>query len=150
MKIKIKYLAIGFFAACILGIVCMISFSLFENDSNMTFHEQNLPSGKSIKITMCNFVWGGEHNERFANQDCFAIEYVMSSPNITQDAKDREAIEVFELIRPISEQWKINIAEVISFPTMKRKGMYYIYSLNRTPNGTWDYRRDSAKVHIND
>ena len=116
----------------------------------MTFHEQMLPSGKTIKITMCNFVWGVEHSDRLTSQDCFAVEYVMSSPDSTQEAQDREAMEVFELIRPISEEWKIDKAELIAFPTLKRKGVYYIYALDRNPDGAWDYKRHSAKVHIND
>ena len=94
MKVSIKYFIIGFIAAGVLGIGCMIGFSLFfDRDMTMTFHEQYLPSGKSMRITMCNFVWGGEHADRLPDQDCFAIEYVMSSPALDQIAKDREAID---------------------------------------------------------
>jgi|WetSurMetagenome_2_1015567.scaffolds.fasta_scaffold54130_2 hypothetical protein len=117
---------------------------------DMSFHEQTMPSGKPIRITMCSLASGGEHNDRYPDEDCFTIEYVMSSPEVAQEAKDREAMEVFELIRPISEEWKIAKAEVIAFPTLKRKGIYYVYSLKLTPAGKWDYRRDSAKVHSND
>ena len=151
MKIKIKYFAFGFLIACLVGIGFMIGFSLlYENNRDMTYHEQILPSGKSIKITMCDFVWGVEHNDRFANQDCFALEYVMSTADSSQTVQDREALEVFELIRPISEQWKINKAELSAFPTLKRKGVYYIYALERNANCQWDYKRYSAKVHKND
>jgi hypothetical protein len=151
MKIKIIYFLSGLLVACLLGVGFMIGFSLlYENNRDMTFHEQIFPSGKPIKITMCDFVWGVEHNDRFANQDCFALEYVMSTADSSQEAQSREALEVFELIRPISEQWKINKAELSAFPTLKRKGVYYIYALERNPNGHWDYKRYSAKVHIND
>jgi len=151
MKIKIKYFAFGFLIACLVGIGFMIGFSLlYENNRDMTYHEQILPSGKSIKITMCDFVWGVEHNDRFANQDCFALEYVMSTADSSQPIQDREALEVFELIRPISEQWKISKAELSAFPTLKRKGIYYIYALEQNTNGHWDYKRYSAIVHKND
>jgi len=151
MNIKLKFLVLGFFAACIFGVVCILGFFLlFTSDNTMTYHEQILPSGKTIKVTMCNLVWGVEHSDRFPNQDCFAIEYVMSSPDPNQEAKDQEAMEVFELIRPISEQWKIDKAELLAFPTLKRKGTYYIYALERNPNGKWDYKWHSAKVHVND
>jgi hypothetical protein len=151
MIVKIKYFVFGFLATCLLGVGFMIGFSLFnENTRDMTFHEQILPSGKSIKITMCDFVWGVEHKDRFANQDCFGLEYIMSTADTNKEVQDREALEVFELIRPISEQWKMNKASLSAFPTLKRKGIYYIYALERNSNGNWDYKRYSAKVHIND
>lgn len=151
MNVKFKFFVLGFFTACILGAGCILGFLFFfSSDNTMTFHEQILPSGKTTKVTMCNFVWGVEHSDRFPNRDCFAIEYVMSSPDSTEEAKDQEAMEVFELIRPISEQWRIDKAQVSAFPTLKRKGIYYIYFLERNPNGKWDYRRQSAKVHLND
>ena len=151
MNIKVKFFALGFFVAYVFGIGSILGFFFFlSSDNTMAFHEQILPSGKTLKITMCNFVWGIEHSDRFPNQDCFAIEYVMSSSDSSQDVQDREAMEVFELIRPISEQWKIDKAELSAFPTLKRKGIYYIYTLERNLHGKWDYKRHLAKVHIND
>jgi hypothetical protein len=151
LKVKIKYLIYGFLIACLFGIGGMIGFSYFyENNRDMTVHEQTLPSGKSIRITMCDLLWGVEHNDRFSNQDCFAIEYVMSTADSSQEIQDREAMDVFELIRPVSEQWKIEKASLTAFPTLKRKGTYSVYALKRNPNGKWEYKRYTAKVHIND
>ncbi|KGF71819.1 hypothetical protein DO97_15080 [Neosynechococcus sphagnicola sy1] len=74
----------------------------------------------------------------------------MSSPDLDQQSRDREAIEVFELIRPISEQWGFDKSELYAFPKTKRKGIYYIYTLKRNPDGKWAYEQHLSKVHIND
>jgi hypothetical protein len=36
-------------------------------------------------------------------KDCFALEFVSANPTADRAAKDREALEVFELIHPVSE-----------------------------------------------
>jgi hypothetical protein len=150
MKIQIKFFVLGVIA-CLLGVGSILGLMLFiSSDITMTFHEQMLPSGKSIKVTRCNLVWGVEHADRFPNRDCFALEYIMSLPNSDQQVRDREAMEVFELIRPISEQWGLDKAELYAFPTTKRKGIYYIYTLKRNSDGKWAYEQHPAKVHIND
>lgn len=67
------------------------------------FHDQVLPSGKTVKITMFNFAWGVEHDERHVRDDSFALEYVSTVPHTDLAVVDRETLEVFELIRPTSE-----------------------------------------------
>src|SRR5262252_4251248 len=85
-------------------------------------HDVVLASGKTIKITACHFAWGVEHDERHVSQDSFALEYVSTVPHTDLAAVDRETVEVFELIRPISETWGLKIAGVAAFPGVQRKG----------------------------
>jgi hypothetical protein len=151
MNFKLRSFICGFIAAIVLGIGGMAAFSYFYNhEADMSYHAQVLSSGKTIKVTMCNFLWGGEHSDRYPDRDLFGIEYVMSCPDSSQEVRDREALEVFELIRPISEQWKMVKAEVTAFPTLKRKGTYYVYLLEKNQQGKWDYKRYEAKVHNGD
>ena len=122
MKIQNKFFIFGLVAASILSTGGVLGFLFISSANNtMTFHEQRLPSGRKTRVTMCNLVWGVEHSDRFPDKDCFAIEYVMSLPDSDVQARDREAMEVFELIRPISEQWGFDKAELYAFPTLKRK-----------------------------
>jgi hypothetical protein len=108
--------------------------------------EQRLASGKVIKVTSCILVWGVEHGERHANQDSFALEYVTSiSPSATQEL-DGEALEVFELIRPISEQWGFSTASVAAFTSVERTGKYDVFNFSRSSDGRWSFSRTSAKV----
>lgn len=152
MNQKIKYIISGFLIAVVMELTAIFTtFLLMTNDNEMIYHETELPNGKQIKITMCNLVWGIEHSERTESADCFEIEYIMSSPNQDDNQRDKEALEVFELIKPISEQWKIKKAALLAFPTLKRKGTYYVYSLDKDENGKWSsYKVNKANVHIND
>ena len=97
-----------------------------------------------------NLVWGVEHGERRSGDDSFALEYVSSVANGDQTALDQETLEVFELIRPVSELWGFDHATISVFPTRQRKGKYYMYAFTRAPDGKWPFSRHSAKVHIND
>ncbi len=108
--------------------------------------EQRLRSGKVIKVTSCLLTWGVEHGERHANQDSFALEYVTSIPPSATDELDREALEVFELIRPISEQWGFSTASVAAFPSAERTGKYDLFIFSRSADGRWSFSRKSAKV----
>ena len=151
MKIQLKFFALGFVAACILGLGGMFVFLFSGVDHTMrVFHDQGLPSGKSIKVTMCNLVWGSEHDERLPDKDCFALEYVSSGPNSNLQVRNRETVEAFELLRPISELWGFNKAEIYVFPSTERKGPYDIYYFKRNFDGKWTFDQHPAKVFAND
>lgn len=77
-------------------------------------------------------------------------EYVSSAANGDLTVLDQETLEVFELIRPVSEQWGFNRATISAFPTTQRKGKYYIYAFTRSPDGKWTFSRHPAKVYVND
>jgi hypothetical protein len=78
------------------------------------------------------------------------LEYVSTVPHTDLAAVDRETVETFELIRPISELWGLNVANVSAFPTVQRKGKYLIYTFSRNVDGKWNFERKPAKVFVND
>lgn len=114
------------------------------------WHEQKLPSGRSVKITQMVLAWGGEHDRRIAAEDCFALEFVSSRPGADTAEREAEALEVFELVRPLSEQWGFRIASVAGFPTLDRRGRYDLYAFERGADGRWTFRRTEMKVFRND
>ena len=71
--------------------------------------------------------------------DCFVLEYVSTVPHTDPAAVDRETLETFELIRPVSELWGLNVANVSAFPSVQRKGKYFIYVFSRGPDGKWTF-----------
>jgi hypothetical protein len=99
---------------------------------------------------MCHFAWGVEHDERHVRDDSFVLEYVSTVPHTELAAVDRETVEAFELIRPISELWKLKVASVSAFPKAERKGSYFVYVFTQSPQGAWTYERKPAKVFVND
>lgn len=112
--------------------------------------EQLLPSGRVITITSCLFAWGVEHDERRPGQDSFVIEYVSPSLTSAPATLDQEALEVFELIRPVSEQWGLATASVSAFPAPERTGKYEVFVFSRSGAGPWTHTRHSAKVFNTD
>ena len=151
MKLQIKWLALGFgLSYLLLAAVVVAAFMFLGHDNRPVFRDQILASGKIIKVTSFHLAWGVEHEERRTSDDVFAMEYVSLVGHADQAALDREILEVFELIQPISDQWGFKRAEISSFPTTQRKGRYFIYSFTKTPEGKWTHKRESAKVFVND
>jgi hypothetical protein len=150
MKIQVRAFVLGFLFAGLLlaGAVSVFLFS--GSQIRSIFHDQVLPSGKTVKVTMCNFAWGVEHADRHVRDDCFVLEYVSTVPHGDPAAVDRETLEAFELIRPVSELWGLNVANVSAFPSVQRKGKYFIYVFSRGSDGKWGFERKPAKVFIND
>lgn len=103
-----------------------------------------------MEITARHFAWGVEHAERDDRKDCFVLEYASTVPQADLAALDREAREVFERIRPISELWGLDVANVAACPTASRKGRYFTYLLSREPDGTWSLQREPARVFVNE
>jgi hypothetical protein len=50
---------------------------------------------------------------------------------------------VFELIRPISEQWGLSTATVSALRTPQRTGTYDVFAFTRSAAGKWTYTRQS-------
>ena len=109
--------------------------------------DQRLPSGKVIKVTKCLLVWGVEHGERHLDQDSFALEYVSALPPEAGKELDQEALEAFELIRSISEQWRFSTASVSAFTSAERTGKYNLFAFSRQADGRWSVNRTAAKVY---
>jgi hypothetical protein len=150
MNIQIKSLALGFLLACLSLVGIVIGLILLNKGGPEIFRDQVLPSGKRVKVTSCLLAWGVDHSDRHSADDCFTLEYVSSIPASPQSEQDREALEVFELIRPISELWGFDKAQVSAFPSIKRKGAYNIYVFQRAPDGKWTFDLRQEKVFIND
>jgi hypothetical protein len=105
------------------------------------WHDQVLPSGKTIKVTSFNLVWGIEHDDRDVSKDCLALDFVSSNPAADAAAQEREAWEVFELIRSPSELWQFKSAIVSAFPTLEHRGRHSIFSFTRGADGKWSSTR---------
>jgi hypothetical protein len=151
MRIDIKSVALGAILSVLLAGGMVVALFFFSGPQvRSTSHKVVLPSGKAVEVTMCNFAWGVEHAERDVQKDCFVLEYMSTVPHKDLTAVDRETLEVFELIRPISELWGLDVANVSAFPTVNRRGKYFIYLLSRNSDGNWTFQRKAAKVFIND
>jgi len=151
LNIQIKSVALGFVLACLVAAGAIVALFTFVGSQIRTLsHDIVLPSGKTIKVTACNFAWGTEHDERFVSRDSFVLEYVSTVPHTDLAAVDRETVEIFELIRPISETWGLSVAEVSAFPAVERKGKYLNYAFSRSSDGKWSFERKPAKVFITD
>ena len=105
------------------------------------WHPEKLASGSTIKVTAFDLVWGAGHgdDDHVMGPDCFKITYVtaLSGADIAQ--RDAEALQVFELVRPVSEQWALRSAEVAAIPTLEHTGPYDVYEFQQKPDGSWSF-----------
>jgi hypothetical protein len=99
-----------------------------------------LPSGKQVKVVSCAMAWGVEHEERHPDQDGFALEYIPSVPREPVLALEQEVVEVFELIRPASEQWGFSSGSVSALRNAERTGTYDVFGFTRSPDGSWSHK----------
>jgi hypothetical protein len=105
--------------------------------------ELHLPSGKVITIVSCMLAWGVDHDDRLPQQDAFQVEYLSSVPREQSQALEREVLEVFEMIRPLSEQWGLSSASVVALRTPERTGTYDAFGFTRSAAGTWAHTTQS-------
>ena len=151
LKIHMKSVALGVGAACLLVIgAIVVVFVVVGAHVRPISHDVTLASGKVIKVTACHFAWGVEHDDRDVSHDSFVLEYVSTVPQTDLDVVDRESVETFELIRPISELWGLKLASVSAFPSVERRGKYFTYFFSRNSAGKWSFERKPAKVFVND
>jgi hypothetical protein len=78
--------------------------------------------------------------------DCFHLEFVSNDPNAELPQRMAEAQEVFELIRPMSEQWNFTNAEMLGFKQVERAGDYDLFLFNRAADGKWSCEHKAASV----
>lgn len=111
------------------------------------YHEETLSSGEKVKVTSFNLVWGGRPGDDgcTGGSDCLSLEFVSNHPAAAAATKEKEARDVFELIRPASEQWGFTNAEVLGFRQVQRTGDYDIFLFNRT-NGIWTLEHKTMPV----
>jgi hypothetical protein len=102
------------------------------------WREQKLPGGKSVKVKSLQIAWGVEHDEpRHAERDCFVLQFVYTVPDGGDEVHYREAKQVFELIRSISEQWGFTSAELMAYSTSEPSRHYDLFVFQQSAAGDW-------------
>lgn len=124
----------------ILLVLALVSVAGCDGPFRTPWHGEALASGSAIKVTSFNLVWGAEHDDHALGKDCFAIEYVTSYPGADAKRREAEAAEVFELVRPVSEQWGFREATVAAIPMLEHRGLYDLYWFQRQSDGHWSSR----------
>lgn len=112
------------------------------SDHSALWREQKLPSGRTVKVMSTQLAWGSEHEERIQSNDCFVLEFVYTNPEATEEARESEAKEVFELIRPISEQWGFTVATLSAYKVPERRPGYDFYIFQRGADGRWSCKKE--------
>ena len=107
------------------------------SDSHPSWRDQKLPSGRPVKVLLMTLALGVEHDERFPDHDAFALWYVTNLPEGGPTERELEAREVFELIRPISEQWGFKSASLSAYKTPQRERYYDLFIFDRSDDGQW-------------
>jgi hypothetical protein len=150
MKAKLLWFIVGGLTSIALLVGGFFALFSLDGGGKLPVHEQVLASGKTVKIIAFHLAWGVEHDERFADRDTLALEYISPLVLTNKGALDSEVTEVFELIRPVSEQWKFPHASISAFSSIERKGKYWIYTFNRGPTGAWNFESREQKVYANE
>jgi hypothetical protein len=114
------------------------------------WRDQVLPSGATVKVTSLHLAWGLEHGERDTTKDCLVLSFVSADPAASAEAQEREAREVFELIRPATELWSFESAVVAAHPSVEQGGSYEVFTFRRASDGGWSCEHRSARVHGSD
>jgi hypothetical protein len=151
VSVHLKSLVLGAVLA-LLGLAgaAALLFSLGRGDYRPVFREQVLPSGRRVAVTALHLAWGTEHGERTVANDALDVEFVLSSPGAPDAAREAEAREVFDLVRPLAEQLGLRGSTVSAFPQAERKGHYDQFLFRRAPSGPWTVERKAAKVFANE
>ena len=109
-----------------------------EGDFHEPWREQKLSSGQTVKVKSLQIAWGVEHDEpRKPERDCFVLQFVSAAPAAGDEAHAQEAREVFELIRPVSEQWGFTSAELMAYATVEPDRHYDLFFFERGADGKW-------------
>lgn len=148
MRPSAKGFLLGFIVAAMIPVVLFCALLFWPHSLEQPVRRHPLPSGRIAQITSFHLAWGAEHDQRLPEQDSFALEYVSSGGDAA--AKDQETLEVFELIRPVSELWGFNTASIAAFPRTERKGKYDLYLFSRQGSGDWKFVKQETKVFVND
>lgn len=143
MKTKLLFFIFGLSAAAVLAAGTFLSLVYFQDNQSPIVREQVLAPGKTIKILSFLLAWGMDHSQRLPEQDSFSLDYVSAAIETDTESINKEALQVFELIRPVSEQWGFNMATVSAFRSTSRNGQYYIFAFKRAENGSWSFERST-------
>jgi hypothetical protein len=97
-----------------------------------------LASGRALEVVGLYFAFGDEHSQRGAIDDGISVQYVSAAAE--GEARDKEAAEVFEAIRPLSESLGVVTAEVCAYSSLSRNGRSETYAYSRDTAGAWTFK----------
>ena len=144
MKGQLKYFILGFMSAIILVICIVVGSILYDAKMPMVYREQSLPSGRMLQVVSFSLRWDtGDHDMLNTSGDGFVLECI--APQKEPQIEEWEILAVFELIRPISEQWGFKTASIDVFPSTQRKGTHSVFVFRRSADGKWSFK----KVYVN-
>ena len=86
------------------GLVVSVLSLIGCSETHSIWHDQVLPSGKSIRVTSFNLVWGVEHDERDANR--VICEQPMSSTQIPPRVWSKRIGARFHIISSQNSSWQ--------------------------------------------
>ena len=148
-RMKTLFIALTVVLFCFIALAALFFILIRSNEVfHPLFHEESLSSGQKVKVTMMALVWGGRLGDDGCTMggDCFHLEFVSNDPNAEVPKRTAEAQEVFELIRPSSEQWSFTNAEVLGFRQLERTGDYDLFEFDRETNGNWSCTQKTMSV----
>lgn len=126
-----------------LGLLCLVLISAGCGEFHEPWREQKLSPDKNVKVISLQIAWGTEHDEpRHPERDCFVLQFVYPTPDTSDEAHEREALEVFELIRSVSEQWGFTNAELMAYSSLEHDRHYDLFLFERAPDGKWSHKLD--------
>jgi hypothetical protein len=141
MRVHWKSMLLGAVAgvAMLVAVAAML-FAVASGGSHEQRHRTfKLASGRALEIMGLYFAFGDEHSQRGAIDDSISVQYVSAAAK--GEARDREAAEVFEAIRPLSESLGVATAEVCAYSSLSLKGRSEIYAYSRDTTGVWTFKR---------
>ena len=127
VKLQLRSVVLGFAFACVLfaGALGALFFAGGGWKHRQPFHAAPLSSGRTEPVTALYLAWGGgADDDHTLPGNMFTLEFVSSNPGAEPAARKQEALEVFELARPLSEQLGLKGASVCAFPALERKGRF--------------------------
>ena len=153
MRLEWKSLLLGA-AAAVLGMGALgaagffLLFTTHGGPQEQRHRTLRLASGRSLEVISLHLAYGDDHSGRGSIDDGLCVEYVTAAAD--DAARELEANEVFQAIRPMAESLGLPSAEVSAFPTLVRKGRYQVYARTRGAGGAWSSKVVEAKVFVND
>lgn len=114
------------------------------SNSVYNYREQLLPSGGKVKIIGLNLAFGDRTS---GSQDVMILSYQTTFFDPSNAYRKKEAYEVFELVRPMCEQWSLNGANLMAFHGLNEKGDFWAIRFRRGADGKWTFEEMPGKVY---
>lgn len=111
-------------------------------DSKTKWRAQQLGSGRTAEIFAFQLAYGDNSVD-----DRMRVDYHVQNakPDIIEMEKDAQ--EVFALIRPTCETLGLRHAELSVFPTRSRRGEFESFHFQKANENQWNCQRQKGKVY---